>query len=53
MEQGAGGGSLHWDEPTGKQHLAEVMERMQKWAKNWFALANSGQRDLVKTSRKR
>jgi hypothetical protein len=29
MEQGTGGGSLHLDEPTGKQHLAKVMERMQ------------------------
>ena len=27
--QGAGGDGLHWDEPTGKQHLAEVMGRMQ------------------------
>jgi hypothetical protein len=25
--------------------------RRAKWAKKWFALANSGQRDLVKTSR--
>jgi hypothetical protein len=27
--QGAGGDGLHWDEPTGKQQLAEVMGRMQ------------------------
>jgi hypothetical protein len=26
---GDGGGGLHWDEETGKQRLAEVMERMQ------------------------
>jgi hypothetical protein len=27
--QGAGGDGLNWDEPTGKQQLAEVMGRMQ------------------------
>jgi hypothetical protein len=27
--QGAGGIGLHWDEPTGKQRLSEVMGRMQ------------------------
>jgi hypothetical protein len=27
--QGTGGGGLHWDEPTGKQQLVEVMGRMQ------------------------
>jgi hypothetical protein len=27
--QGAGGGGLHWDEPTGKQQLVEMMGRMQ------------------------
>jgi hypothetical protein len=27
--QGTGGDGLHWDELTGKQHLAEVMGRMQ------------------------
>jgi hypothetical protein len=27
--QGAGGGGLHWDEPTGKQQLVEVVGRMQ------------------------
>jgi hypothetical protein len=27
--QGAGGDGLHWDEPTGKHQLSEVMGRMQ------------------------
>jgi hypothetical protein len=27
--QDAGGGSMHWDEPTGRQHLVEVMGRTQ------------------------
>ena len=27
--QGAGGIGLHWDEPTGKHQLSEVMGRMQ------------------------
>jgi hypothetical protein len=27
--QGAGGGSMHWDEPTGKQQLTAVAGRMQ------------------------
>jgi hypothetical protein len=27
--QGVGGSGLHWDEPAGKQHLAEVARRMQ------------------------
>jgi hypothetical protein len=27
--QGAGGGGMNWDEPTGKQRLVEIMGRMQ------------------------
>jgi hypothetical protein len=35
---------------TGRER-ASGPTRGAKWAKKWFALANSGQRDLVKASR--
>jgi hypothetical protein len=41
MGQGTGGGGLHWDEPTGKRHLVELMERgahtRAKGAARWAA----------------